>query len=213
MNSLTDIGRWHGTDKINGHTYLPIYENYLDPIRHDKIRLLEIGYGGYESPDSGGEGARMFREYFTNPETEIVVMDIYPKNLKPEDQITFVQGSQTDPEFLQSLGEFDVIVDDGSHMSQHIIFTFSILFNQLKPGGIYIIEDTQTSYWKDYSPNMPATEYFKSLTDGLNYREVRRTGYKPTYFDEHIFSIHFYHNLIIMIKGDNTEPSNIVPPQ
>ena len=52
-------------------------------------------------------------------------------------------------------------------------------------------------------------EFFKKLADGLNYNEISRKGYIPTYFDKHIFSIHFYHNLVIILKGDNTEPSNI----
>ena len=38
-------------------------------------------------------------------------------------------------------GIFDVIIDDGSHACDHIVASLEILFLQLKPGGIYVIED------------------------------------------------------------------------
>ena len=49
--------------------------------------------------------------------------------------------------------------------------------------------------------------YFKSLTDGLNYKEFVHGKYEPTYFDQNIISIHFYHALIIIHKGANNEGS------
>lgn len=52
--------------------------------------------------------------------------------------------------------------------------------------------------------------YFKSLIDGLNHRELIKPGYVATYFDLNIESIHFYHNLIFIHKGDNSEDSNVV---
>ena len=47
--------------------------------------------------------------------------------------------------------------------------------------------------------------YFKNLADGLNYEEFDNPFYRPTFFDEHIVSIHFYHNLIFIYKGLNNE--------
>lgn len=210
MKTLSKLGRQYGTDKIDSHSYLPIYERYFAPIRDRKIRFLEIGFGGYGEVNDGGASARMLQDYFTHPKTEIVVTDIYTKNLKPGDEFTFKQGSQTDKDFMKSLGSFDVAIDDGSHMSEDIIITFETMFPLMNDGGIYIIEDSQTSYFENYSPRRRSMEYFKALSDGLNYNEIRRTNYTPTYFDKNIFAIHFYHNLIIIIKGDNTETSNIV---
>ena len=46
--------------------------------------------------------------------------------------------------------ELDIIIDDGSHINEHVIRTFQYLFPKLKPGGIYVVEDTQTSYRQDY---------------------------------------------------------------
>jgi len=219
MESLTDLCIKFKSDKFgNGqHHYTPVYEMYLEHIRHKPIRLLEIGYGGYSpelgyaEPNKGGESARMFKSYFDHPDSEIVVIDIEKKNIPPDARYRFIRGSQTDDAFMRSLGQFSIILDDGSHNSADVIQTFNTMFPLLNYGGIYIIEDTQTSYFTEFSPLVKTTQYFKTLTDGLNHAEIRnRPSYVPTYFDKFIFTIHFYHNLIIVLKGDNTEPSNIV---
>ena len=79
------------------------------------------------------------------------------------------------------------------------------------------MEDTQTSYWEHYggdsanlnNPNCMLA-FFKSLTDRLNSEEFIIPGYEKTYYDRKIVSMHFYHNLVFIHKGDNDEPSNIV---
>jgi len=48
------------------------------------------------------------------------------------------------------------------------------------------------------------------LTDSLNNKEFILDGYVQNYYDKKIISIHFYHNLIFIYKGDNNEESNIV---
>jgi demethylmacrocin O-methyltransferase len=92
-----------------------------------------------------------------------------------------------------------------------------MLFPKLNDGGIYVIEDTQTSYWKDFGGdsddlNNPKTmmNFFKSLTDSLNNKEFIKSNYQQSYYDKKIISIHFYHNLIFIYKGNNDEESNRV---
>ena len=219
METLTELCIKFKSDKFGQgqHHYTPIYELYLNHLRHEPIRLLEIGYGGYSrelgyaEPNMGGESARTFSAFFDHPDSEVVVIDIEKKNPLPKDRFIYKQGSQTDDAFMRGLGAFSAILDDGSHLSADVIQTFNTMFPLLNYGGIYIIEDTQTSYFNEFSPLVKTTQYFKTLTDGLNHAEIRsRPTYIPTYFDKYIFTIHFYHNLIIILKGDNTEPSNIV---
>ena len=46
----------------------------------------------------------------------------------------------------------DVILDDGSHVPEHQLLSFNYLFeNCLNDGGVYIIEDIETSYWKKHT--------------------------------------------------------------
>lgn len=66
--------------------------------------------------------------------------------------MTIVSGDQSNCADLQSLAlriatKIDVVIDDGSHHPYHQLRTFLFLFPYLPPGGIYVIEDVETSYW------------------------------------------------------------------
>jgi len=216
---LDNLAKIYKTDKWGDHYYTKHYETHFKKLRFKKIKLLEIGVGGFEDPFSGGNSLRMWKRYF--PFGIIYSIDIYDKSSHEEDRIRIFKGSQTDEDFLMNViketSEIDLIIDDGSHINEHVIATFKILFPFLKKGGIYVIEDTQTSYWPESggrSENLDTSHttmnFFKRLADGLNYKELMIPDYIPTYFDKSITSIHFYHNLIFVYKGDNNEESNLL---
>jgi demethylmacrocin O-methyltransferase len=217
--NLNILGMVYGTDKNLGHSYTTHYMTHLNRFKYKRINLLEIGVGGYKDPYSGGESLRMWKKYF--PFGKIFSIDIYDKSSLQENRIKIFKGSQVDSEFLyrvtDEIGGIDIIIDDGSHVNEHVIETFNHLFPRLKDGGIYVIEDTQTSYWENFGGdskdlNNPKTmmNFFKNLTDSLNNQEFIIPNYKQSYFDKKIISMHFYHNMIFVYKGDNDEKSNII---
>jgi demethylmacrocin O-methyltransferase len=217
--NLTALAKIYGTDKYGGHFYTPHYQTHLEKYKYKAIRLLEIGVGGYDDPYTGGNSLRMWKKYF--PFGRIYSLDIYDKSPLEEKRIQIFKGSQVDAQFLDNVlnqtGDLDIIIDDGSHINEHVIETFRILFPKLKSNGLYIIEDTQTSYWSDFGGDSedllnPKTmmNFFKGLTDGLNHKEFIKPGYKQNYYDRTIISIHFYHNLIFIYKGENNEESNVL---
>ena len=217
--NLEKLAETHGSDKKFGHNYIPLYERFFHPMRKRTKALLEIGVGGYDNPDHGGESLRIWKYYF--PRALIYGLDIYEKRIPAEDRISIFQGSQTDAETLGEIhreaGDFDIIIDDGSHRSPHIIKTFGLLFPLLKDGGLYVIEDTQTSYWPQYDGANPEEKsvqttcnYFKELTDGLNHAEFLIPGYETTVMERTITGMYFAHNIIIIEKGRNDQPSNLV---
>jgi len=214
--NLNLLGLIYGTDKIGGHFYTIHYHNHFKKFRYKRIKMLEIGVGGYSNPNAGGESLRMWKKYFLFG--KIFGLDIYDKSPHEQRRIKIYKGSQVDEAFLNKIssdiGKFDIIVDDGSHLNEHVIETFKILFPKLKDGGIYAIEDMQTSYWTDFGGDSkdlknPKTmmNFFKSLTDSLNHKEFEK-AYEPNYFDKKIVSMHFYHNLLIIYKNNNDEKSN-----
>jgi hypothetical protein len=216
--NLNLLARIYTCDKGGKHFYTTHYQSHFKKIKFKRIKLLEIGVGGYHYPKMGGNSLRMWKRYF--PFGKIFSLDIYDKSFVEEHRIKIFQGSQVDEfvlnKIIEEVGEPDIIIDDGSHINQHVITTFQLLFSSLKLGGVYVIEDTQTAYWPDYGGdsqhlNNPSTltNYFKSLTDCVNYQEFLNNDYTPTYFDKHITSIQFYHNLIFVFKGLNNECSGI----
>ena len=216
-HNLTKLAKIYSCDKYGKHFYTKAYQAHFRKFRYRRIKLFEIGVGGYHFPYMGGNSLRMWKSYF--PLGRIYSLDIYDKSFVQEYRIKIFQGSQTDKQVLDniihSMGKPEIIIDDGSHINSHVIETFLYLFPILKEGGIYVIEDTQTSYWPDYggdSENLNNQEttmnFFKRLVDGINHEEYLLNNYNPTYFDQHIVSIHFYHNLIFVYKGNNREGSS-----
>jgi len=214
-SNLRALAGIYGTDKAS-HEYIQHYQERLAPLRRKRIVLLEIGIGGYGSPESGGASLRMWRTFF--PHGRIYGIDIHDKTPHDEPRIKTFRGSQDDQVFLDrvisEIGQPDVIIDDGSHVCAHIIQTFNILFPKLRDGGFYFVEDTQTSYWPKYGgsdsePDDPRTTvgFFKQMVHGLNHVE-RQNPNEPTYFETKINSVTFFHNLICIKKSDKLEKAN-----
>lgn len=208
MNELSKLAIKHGTDKWNHHWYTDKYEFFLSRYKNLPVKLLEIGVGGYHHPDQGGASLRMWKEYF--PAGDIFAIDIFDKSLLVEPRITILEGSQSDPQFLQHvynrMGKIDVVIDDGSHKCQDIIASFLKLFPLLENDGVYIIEDTATSYWSDYGGSMdlntPGTtlHFFMQFIHGLNHHCI--ANYPLSEFNKIIKGITFYRELIIIEKGE-----------
>lgn len=209
----------YGSDKWGAHRYATRYQFHFSALRKKPVTLLEIGIGGYEDSASGGSSLRMWKRYF--PKGRIYGIDIHDKSPHNGKRIRTLRGDQTDEAFLRQvicrIGAPDIIIDDGSHVNSHVLKSFEVLFPLLADGGIYVIEDVQTSYWPSFGgssekPDMPDTIMgsFKGLLHGLNHQEFERPGYTPTYFDRNIVAFHFYHNLIFIYKGVNNEGSNFI---
>ena len=218
-NNLTKLALIHHSDKAGAHLYTAHYQEHFQNLKNKPINLLEIGVGGYDKPGQGGNSLRMWKDFFKNG--RIYGIDIHDKSKLKIKRTKIYKGDQTDKQFLDvvvgEIAEIDIIIDDGSHINDHIIKTFNHLFPKLKIGGWYVVEDLQTSYWSEYGgsstdfKNSPtAINYFKSLTDGLNHSEFLIEGFKANELDKNIVAIYFYHNMVFIKKGQNNEPSNYV---
>jgi hypothetical protein len=216
-DDLDRLAILHGSDKRDRPLYTYRYQQHFAPLRRKKLNLLEIGVGGYKDPKAGGNSLRMWKDYF--PNSQIHGLDMYDKRAMEEPRIRVHQGNQTDEkcllEIYRQMGSLDIVIDDGSHFSEHVIFTFNALFPLLSENGIYAIEDTQASYWKfaggdgeNLQNPLTLMNFFKGLADGLNYQEIPRQNYQPTLLEQTVVAIHFYHNLIFVQKGRNEERSN-----
>ena len=202
MVSLDTIGLRTGTDKSSAHhNYLHTYEKYFAPLRDKNILLFEAGVGGYTFANRGGESLRMWCEYFKNG--RVVTIDLYDKTqIVTPNNAEVYKCSQTDGENIIRIlnnRQPDIIIDDASHINPVTITTFQIMFPLLKSGGIYVVEDTETSYWSavatdgtDFKggdhPNT-VMNYFKRKADEVNL--IEKTD---------IEAVHFYKGLIIILK-------------
>lgn len=182
--SLHDLGSQHGTDKAWHHNYCHRYEAALSGLRDKPITLLELGIGGDDDPEAGGQSLRMWADYFN--QGAILGLDLHPKSVEVPANVTIFTGSQDDPAVLdrvhQFRGDFDVVIDDASHISSLTIKSFELLWPRLKPGGFYIVEDTHGAYhsWfygaDEADPNPDAAlarptmmQFLRRLADEANF--------------------------------------------
>lgn len=207
---LDALGVKYGTDKSSlDHHYLDWYDEYFWLHRHEALTLLEIGV--WE-----GASLRMWREYF--PSATVVGVDKHDRDVRI-DGVQMAFSEQDNPYLAEDLrnryGKLDIIIDDASHVSSKTIGTFKNLFPILAPGGIYVIEDLQTSYdQKNYglteaSPdperpwtgNPTAMQFCKRLADEVNsslFPAWHRLG-----FD--VASVQFFANICFVTKAGEWE--------
>lgn len=217
---LTTLAIRFNADKWGGHWYTPHYERHFEPLRDQRVKILEIGIGGYIAPDAGGASLRMWKHFFRRG--LIYGLDIFDKAGLAEPRFQPIRGDQGDPAFLDTLGTdigpLDIVIDDGSHLSNQVITSFHALFPHVRPGGLYVVEDLQTSYWPGWdgsseSLHEPTTSmgFLKAFVDGIHHRElVRSAPYDPSPADLGIRAVHFYHNVAFIEKGVNGEQA--APP-
>lgn len=209
---LVELCARFGSDKWGLHQYPRHYERHFEPIRDRPLTVLEIGVGGYADPVRGGASLRMWRRYF--PRALIYGLDITDKRAMSGQRMIIRQGDQSSAadlaDVVAATGPLDVVIDDGSHVSAHVIATFNELFSAVRPGGLYVIEDLQTSYWPSFGGAHWGTDeaatsvgFLKALVDGLNHEEI--DGREPQGWDAEISGLHFYHNMAVIEKKKNLD--------
>eukprot|EP01062_Namystynia_karyoxenos_P071127 TRINITY_DN66547_c0_g1_i1.p1 TRINITY_DN66547_c0_g1~~TRINITY_DN66547_c0_g1_i1.p1 ORF type:complete len:308 (+),score=80.61 TRINITY_DN66547_c0_g1_i1:79-924(+) len=167
---MAEIGARVGCDKVTVHRYHRGYEAHLARRRREALRILEIGLGCDSAPGARGPGrsVRLWGEYLPAAALHVVELNGSCAGAfeaeeaarrrsgaawGPRGGVTLTVGDQQDRGFLRSLregapaGGWDVIVDDGGHHPRQQAASFEGLWAALAPGGLYVIEDIQTSFW------------------------------------------------------------------
>lgn len=154
MTELCELAVKYKTDKCVFYT--PYYDRLLKDRRNTVKKVLEFGIGGPEditgslarvgmTPQGNGPSLYMWRDYF--PNAEIYALDYIPQKFVNEGRIHSFYCDQGDLSSYQKAikhigGDFDLIVEDGSHQGHHQIMSVQMLMPLLKPDGIYVMEDT-----------------------------------------------------------------------
>ncbi|WP_137388360.1 class I SAM-dependent methyltransferase [Rhodoligotrophos defluvii] len=135
-----------------GHGYTRVYHTLFKPLRRAPVALLEIGLLRPNTANAGqsrnvitrAPSLEMWRRYFHA--ARLHGLDLCAYEGPPIPDCIILQGDQGSASDLQrvaaaSPGGFDIVIDDGSHASQHQQISFRELFPHVRPGGYYAIED------------------------------------------------------------------------
>src|SRR5262249_14218852 len=140
----------------------------------------------------------------------LVGVDIDPRCREfSEDGIDIEIGDQSDPllwrRIIDKYTDFDVIIDDGSHIADHQRASFLSLWPHLRDGGTYIIEDCHTSYWQEYGGGIRTgngfIDFAKNRIDDMNALwspDPKKLA--PSGFTLEIGAIHFYDSMVVFEK-------------
>ena len=204
-NILHELGLIYKTDKVTHHRYDKIYDFFLKSMYEKEGSILEIGI-------AEGNSLKVWLQLFPNAyvygidkevEAEYNKFKIFKKDQSKEDDLLEVKEKIKDKNIF-------FINDDGSHIPEHQLLTFNTFFPLLEEGGIYIIEDIETSYWSKnglygystrygYKHEKSIIELFKDVADGVNSEFAGEREYKVKHMNL-IGSITFSRNCIIIVK-------------
>ena len=189
--------------------YFEIYHRHLAKFRNRQPHVLEIGvYSG------GSLG--MWQNYF-GPGSNIYGVDIEPacKSYEREGVRIFI-GDQADRSFWTNLRQnvpaLDIIIDDGGHTTAQQIATLEETLPYLRPGGVYICEDVQSSA-------NPFLFYIDGLAGNLHAEEItgsenpaRRQVSPATPFQSAVHSVHRYPYMVV-IERNSTPVNELIAPK
>jgi len=210
-NSFKQIAARLHDDKAWRHHYDIGYSNYLQNMRYQPLRVLEIGLG-CDQPQIG-LSVLLWEEYLPNARLTMIEYDAKcthkwaaeHRGRGPKGGVQFFTGDQSDRAFLQRViredgGNYDIIIDDGGHFMHHQIVSFEELWRHVKKGGIYIVEDLNTSYKTHYggsrrpheTKNATMMKFIQEKIDHLHALPVRHHPGK--YLEDKEF-LSFYHRI------------------
>ena len=194
-------------DKIIAHGYAKIYENLFKSKKTEKLKILEIG------SFYGNASAALFF-YFKN--SLIYSADINPdmykykgSRLKNFFADTSSRGSINE-NILKKDIEFDIVIEDASHMLKDQIISLFMIFPKIKKGGIFIVEEID---FPEKREDMRIDQFkpdLKTILKKVISKEDFKSDYiqdkEKDYFLKNVDSIEFFTgniNEIAIVKKKN----------
>jgi len=171
--------------------YFKVYDKIFSPYKNKKITFVEIGI-------LNGGSLFIWKKFF-GEHARIIGIDMNPDCKKFEkDGFEIFIGDQSDPifwkNFFNKVGKIDIILDDGGHTNKQQIMTVVSCIPNIKNDGMVVIEDTHTSYMKEFSNPQKYSfiNFSKKLVDDLNltlYLGPKKFKYT---LNKYIYSIQFF---------------------
>lgn len=187
--------------------YFDVYEKYFSKFVNQKPVMVEVGvqFGGSMQlwKEYFGPGAEI---YGIDHAKEILDLDINGVKLFVGDQ----QNNEFWKNFLSTIPQINCFVDDGGHKMKQQIVTLMNVWPKMADGGVYICEDTHTSYWDHYEGGFqhPSSmiEFSKQLIDLIHKEHFLQISPPEQMTDifKDLEAIHFYNSQIVLIKGNKS---------
>jgi hypothetical protein len=199
--------------------YLTEYDRLFLDYRDSQVRMLEIGI-------QNGGSLDIWSKYFAQAQS-IIGCDINQdcaKLVYSDSRIAVVVGDANSDESERAIASisprFDLIIDDGSHVSGDNIRSFVRYFPRLVDGGLFVAEDLHCSYWAGFQGGLfdpySSIAFFKRLADVISHehwgvptarKDILASFARKYKFDideellSHIHSVEFINSLCVIRKN------------
>jgi hypothetical protein len=179
------------------HNYTELYERLFFHWKDHPITIFEVGI-------AEGGSLKMWQEYF--PHARIFAVDILPKTQFDNDRVKTFVGDQARREQLkpaiETAGQADILIDDGGHTMEQQQVSLGYLFQYIRAGGYYVIEDVHTSLpalWKGYGVERDGANttlrmlenFMRGSAPSMRSKYMRRD--EMAYLDRHVDSVTITH--------------------
>ena len=163
------------------HNYYLEYAKKFQSKRDSALKVLEVGV-------NTGHSLLMWERYFPNAtiygidiDLSITHLGVNPKELtKDYDRIKLFEfdackKENVDKFLKENGGDFDIIIEDGSHLGHHQILSTFLYMPLLKKNGIMVIEDIGL-YYKAQKEHYMIMEYKKNETTKSEFNREKEFG-------------------------------------
>lgn len=224
MSNLREYFDNVGKSSDKWEPYFSIYDRHLGMVGRGltDVSLVEVGVQKGGSLEMWGKWlAERCHTY------SVEGIDIDPecaKHVYENERIKVTIGDQSSrgfwDEWLASKDRVDVFVDDGGHYMDQQILTFEKVFPKLSVGGVYICEDTHTSYMSGNGGGLGRKgtfiEYAKGFVDVLHYNwkeEMTSDLEHKKHIAQGLSSVHFYDSVVVFEKFGKKDMKRVFPKQ
>lgn len=178
---------------IKFDTYFPVYERLFSPLRGREVTFVEVGV-------LGGGSLEMWRRYF-GEQARIIGIDFnaQARSLEQDGFEIFI-GSQSDQRFWRgffaTVGQVDVILDDGGHTTLQQVTTLAESLPHVKDGGLVVVEDVHSSYLPQFGN--PSSGSFASMisrwSEAIHHRYLAEPD--PGSFAQAVHSVEVFSSVV-----------------
>jgi hypothetical protein len=181
---------------IKYDSYFDVYEELLSKYRGKEITLVEIGV-------FNGGSLFMWREYL-GVKARIIGIDLNPSaKIWEKNGFEIYIGDQACEkfwiEFFNTVGSVDVLIDDGGHTNLQQITTVHCAVEHIRDGGLLIVEDVHTSYFREFGNpwSRSFVNFSSKIVDGINSRSFALKSIRERY-TKRVHRISFFESVVAL---------------
>jgi len=186
---------------IKYDSYFYTYEELLQKYVGLPITIVEVGV-------FNGGSLFMWREYLGS-EARIIGVDLNPSaKIWEKHGFEIYIGDQASEDFwknfFRDVGPVDIVIDDGGHTNHQQITTVDCSIENIRNGGLLIVEDVHTSYFREFGNPWPRSfvNFTTKIVNSINSRASALKS-KGAKYSERVHRVSYFESIVAFHVDNN----------